>query len=175
VTTVEQTGPPCIIDLAQRWKLDAALFLALSAALLAWSIAVTSARAAAVAAVIAVGASLLADRFAGSLTDPAKLADQSTELPVGAYQETVGRYLVTAAIVLAVFVAVSLAVGLVLGTSAEGVAPLAGITAAIGINRLVGARRLRRLERERHIRLSARAGSVWRGRRTYYTRPDLGI
>jgi hypothetical protein len=82
------------------------------------------------------------------------------------------RYLVTAVAVIAVFAAVTLGVGFLLGSSTDGIAPLAGVCAAIGISRVVALRRLRRLERERHIRLSGRAGMVWRGSRTYYARPQ---
>ena len=175
MSAVEQTGTICIVDLAPRWTIDAVLFLAVSAALLAWSIAVTSARASAVTFVVAVVAAVVADRVVSSLTDPAKIADQSLEQPIGAYHESMARYLATAVLILAIFVGVSLAFALALGSAPDGAAPLAGVSAAIGISRLIGVRRLRRLERERHIRLSAGAGMVWRGPRTYYARPDLGI
>ena len=32
MSAVEQTGPPCVIDLDPRWAIDAVLFLTLSAA-----------------------------------------------------------------------------------------------------------------------------------------------
>jgi hypothetical protein len=165
--------PPRVVDLASRWSMDAALFLTLSALLLVWSLAL--APASAVAFLITVGVGLLVDRAAPSLTDPAKIAEQSLEQPVGAYHESTARYVVTAVLAAAVFVAVALAFALALGSSSEGVAPLAGVSAAIGISRVLGVRKLRRLERERHIRLSADVGRWWRRSRTYYARPDLGI
>jgi hypothetical protein len=125
VSAVERTGPPCIVDLAPRWTIDAALFLTLSAALLVWSIALTSARAAGVTVAIAAGAALLADRFAPSLTHPATIAEQSLEQPIGAYHQSMARYLVTAVAVIAVFAAVTFGVGFLLGSSTDGIAPLA--------------------------------------------------
>ena len=172
----QQTGPPCIImDLAVRWRIDAALFLVLSAALLVWALAVASARTAGLEFVTATGVALLVDRLAPSLTDPATIAERSLEQPVGAYQESTARYVIMALGITIAFAAVTLVVALAVGSTSDGFAPLAGVSAAIGITRLIGVRRLRRLEQAQRIRLSARAGRWVGGSHTYYARPDLGL
>ena len=171
MSAVEQTGPPCIIDLAPRWAIDAVLFLTLSAVLLAWGMTSVSAPRSAVGFIIAAAIGLLVDRMVPALTDPATIADESVEQPIGAYQQARARYLVAAVPVVLLFAAIAAA----FSSSPEGAGTLAGLSAAIGFTRLIGVHRLRRLERDRHIRLSARAGIWRRGPRTFYTRPDLGI
>ena len=97
-------------------------------------------------------------------------AVEQTGQPIGAYQRTRARCLVAAEPVVLLFAAIA-----AFSSSPEGAGTLAGLSAAIGFTRLIGVRRLRRLERERHIRLSAGAGIWRRGPRTFYTRPDVRI
>jgi len=114
---------------------------------------------------------LLIDLVTPTLPNPREAADRSEELPAYAPRRSATGYVLESAAWIGLL-GVAL-VGLTLWFGGPELVP--GVLTAMGVARLLAVRRLRRLERARHIRLSVGHGRGQRRKRIFYARPDLGI
>jgi hypothetical protein len=158
-----------VLDVATRWRIDAALTLTASAAFLGWSIAARGAARSLIAFVVEIAAGLLIERWVGLLPGVARLA-AAAPLPAGARERSGLRYAVDGVIWTLALCAVPAALSVVLNDASF----YGGWLAAFAIMHLLGAVHARRIERRDQVRLRVAVGS-WRNRRAryYVTSPAL--
>jgi hypothetical protein len=159
-----------VLDVATRWRIDAALFLLAAAGFLGWSIAASGAAGSLVAFAIEVCVGVALERWISTLPGEERLTSAGP-LPAGARHGSAVRYAAEG-------VCWMLVLGVVLAVLAVVFADTrlyGGLLAAFAIVRLIGAARARRIERRDRVGLRVGVGS-WRRRRTegyYVTSPAL--
>jgi hypothetical protein len=151
-----------VLDVATRWRIDAALTLIASAAFLRWSLDRGGTAHALIAFGVEFVAGLLIERWVGVQPGAARLA-AAAPLPAGARDGSTLRYAVDCVVWTLVLCAVLAALAVALNDASF----YGGWLAAFGIARLVGAARARRLERRDGVRLRVTVGS-WRQRTSRY-------
>jgi hypothetical protein len=155
-----------VLDVATRWRIDAALFLAAGAGFLGWSIAQGHASGALIAVVVEVAVGVLLERWTSLLPSETRLAG-ADPLPAGARTGSPVRYAVVGVGRTLLISAVSGGIAIALGD----VTFAGGFFGAYAVIHLIGAARARRVERRDRIALRV---SVGRRRHGYYvTSPAL--
>jgi hypothetical protein len=158
-----------VLDVATRWRIDAALTLTAAAAFLGWSIAVSGPAHSLIAFVVEIAGGLVIERWVGVLPGAGRLA-AADPLPAGARERSGLRYAIDAVVWTLALCAVPAALSAVLNDASF----YGGWLAAFAIMHLLGAARARRIERRDRVRLRVAVGS-WRNRRGryYVTSPAL--
>jgi hypothetical protein len=149
-----------VLDVATRWRIDAALFLVAGAGFLGWSIAEGRARGALVALVVEVVVGVLLERWTSLLPSETRLAG-ADPLPAGAQTGSPFRYAVAGVGRVLLISAVSGGIAVALGDEAFA----GGFFGAYAVIHLIGAARARRVERRDRVALRV---SVGRRRHGYY-------
>jgi hypothetical protein len=147
-----------VLDVATRWRIDAAVFLLASAGFLGWSIAENGAGPSLVAFAVEVVIGIAFERWISTLPGDDRLAGADS-LPAGARNGSLIRYAVEGVVWMLLTSAVTAAIALALGDTRL----IGGWFAAWGIVRLVGAGRARRIERRDRVQLRVGLGP-WRRR-----------
>jgi hypothetical protein len=147
-----------VLDVATRWRIDAAVLLLASAGFLGWSIAETGAAPSLVAFAIEVVVGIAFERWISTLPGDERLAG-ADPLPAGARNGSPIRYAVEGVVWMLLTSAVTAGIALALGDTRL----IGGWFAAWGIVRLAGAARARRIERRDRVQLRVGLGP-WRRR-----------
>ena len=158
-----------VLDVVTRWRIDAALFLLTAAGFLGWSIAENGAAPSLVAFAIEIVVGMAFERWISTLPGEERLAG-ADPLPAGARRGSAARYAAEGVVAMLLTSGITAAVALALGDTRL----IGGWFAAIAIVRLVGAARVRRIERRDRVQLRVGVGS-WRRRvgGYYVTSPAL--
>jgi hypothetical protein len=155
-----------VLDVATRWRIDAALFLIAAAGFLGWSVTEGHASRALVAFVVEVVVGVLLERWTSLLPSATRLAG-ADRLPAGAQTGSPFRYAVVGAGRVLLVCAVSGGIAFSLGDESFA----GGFFGAYAAIHLLGAARARRVERRDRVALRVSAG---RRRHGYYvTSPAL--
>jgi hypothetical protein len=167
---VTKARPTVVIDVAAKWAVDAAFFLAMAVGFLLWGVIARSPTANILTFAIMATLAMLLDRMRPFLSDAAALAQAHEPPPADAVRRTWARYAAETVAAMGVLACIQVAL-----VAALGIQPgfFAGWLTAYGVSRLRALATALELERTKGARLSARfQRSVWRARAPeYYATP----